>query len=171
MAEMGREQLTGLFDDLAAELRTRRVVGYVHLAGGAAMALAYGSDLTTGDVDALFEPDGPMIEAIRAVATKRGLPSTWMNNQASSYFSASAKPTATVYDSPNLRVMVTPPDHLLAMKVNAARAARDRDDVVLLLSVLGWTEKKQVLDAFGHYFPGEELGVRQRVFIDSLGLG
>ena len=163
-------ELRGLFDDLAAELRSRRTIGYVHLAGGAAMMLAYGSDLATGDADAQFEPDGPMIESIHAVADRRQIARSWMNNQASVYFSQSARPTQTVYDSDSLRVMVTPADHLLAMKTLASRSTRDHSDAQLLIAHLGLTRRDEVVEIFHRYFPDEELDVRRRAFVDSLGL-
>ncbi|MCK0441069.1 DUF6036 family nucleotidyltransferase [Gordonia alkaliphila] len=164
------DELMGLFSDLATELRARHIIGNVHLAGGAAMVLAYGSDLTTGDADALFEPDGPMIEAIHSVAAKRNLPRSWMNNQASVYFSRVAVPTMIIFDDPNLRVMVTPAEHLLAMKILAARTVRDRDDALKLMNHLGWTERESAVEAFERYFPDEELDAnpRRKAFVDSL---
>lgn len=165
-----RDQLIELFAALSEELAARRVVGLVHLAGGAAMMLAYGADLSTGDADAVYEPDGPMVDAIRAVADRKGVTRSWMNNQASVYFSAKAHPAEVVFESANLRVLVTPADHLLAMKVLAARAARDRDDAILLLAVVGVTRAAQVREIVDRYFPDEALGPRQEAFIASLPL-
>jgi len=169
--KLSADDFRSLFADLADELARRNVRGEVHLAGGAAMSLEYNSDLLSGDADAQFAPDGPMIEAIRAVAAKRDVSNGWMNNQASVYFSPLAKPGKTVFEHPNLRVMVTPPDHLAAMKILAARSARDRDDLLLLLPILGWTRRDEILDAVHRYFAHEELGTRQRSMLDSLGLG
>ena len=115
-------------------------------------------------------PDGPMIDAIHAVAAARGVSSSWMNNQASVYFSPLAQPGKTVFEHPSLRVMVTRPDHLAAMKILASRAARDRDDLLLLIEYLGWTCKTELLSAVNRYFPHEVLGTRQRSMLDSLGL-
>ena len=71
---------------LAENLERRRIVGQVHVVGGAAMILAYDQTRTaTRDIDGLFSPDGPMIAAIREVAIEQGWPSTWLNNQAASY--------------------------------------------------------------------------------------
>lgn len=167
--KLSAEDFRSLLAELADELAKRNVRGEVHRAGGAAMSLAYNSDLLSGDADAQFAPDGPMIEAIRAVAAKRGVSSRWMNNQASVHFSPIAKPGETVFDRPHLRVMVTRPDHLAAMKLLASRSTRDRDDL-LLIEYLGWTCKGELVSAANHYFPHEELGTRQRSMLDSLGL-
>ncbi|MFV0495616.1 hypothetical protein [Mycobacterium sp.] len=50
------------------------------------------------------------------------------------------------------------------------RSARDRDDLLLLVSYLGWTRRDELLSAVNSYFPHEELGARQRAMLDSLGL-
>ena len=132
--KLGADDLRSLFADLAQELALRNVRGEVHLAGGAAMSLEYNSDLLSGDADAQFAPDGPMIEAINAVAVKRGLSRSWLNNQASVYFSPLAQPGKTVFEHRHLVVMVTPPEHLASMKILAARSTRDRDDLLLLIA-------------------------------------
>lgn len=159
-----------LFGELADELARRGIRGEVHLAGGAAMCMAYHSDALSGDADAQFSPDGPMVEAIHAVADAHGVPRSWLNNQASVYFSPHASPGATIFERPFLSVMVTPPEHLAAMKLLAARPTRDRDDLLLLVAHLGWTRKIEILDALRRYFPHEALGPRQHAMLDSLGL-
>jgi len=168
--KLGADDLRSLFADLAEELKIGRVKGEVHLAGGAAMSLEYHSELLSGDADAQFAPDGPMTEAIAAVAAKRGLHRSWLNNQASVYFSPLAESGKTVFEHPHLVVMVTPPEHLAAMKILAARATRDRDDLLKLLNYLGWTRKAELLSAVGRYFPHEQLGTRQRAMLESLPL-
>lgn len=53
-----RELLERAFDLLAKKLARRRVVGELHIFGGAAMVLVYDERAATRDVDALFRPDG-----------------------------------------------------------------------------------------------------------------
>lgn len=60
--KLGGADLRELFADLAEELSRRKIRGEVHLAGGAAMSLEYNSDLLSGDGDAQFAPDGPMVD-------------------------------------------------------------------------------------------------------------
>ena len=168
--KLSADDFRSLFADLAEELARRNIRGEVHLAGGAAMCLAYNSELLSGDADAQFAPDGPMTEAIAAVAEKRGLHRSWLNNQASVYFSPLAGDGKTIFEHPNLVVMVTPADHLAAMKILASRPTRDRDDLLLLLGHLGWTKKQELLDAVIRYFPHEQLGTRQRAMLDALPL-
>ena len=122
---LDQKLLRRAFELLAKHLKRRGVVGEVHVFGGAAMVLAFNSRQATRDVDAVFAPDTYVLEAAREVAVELGLPKSWLNNQASSYVSGVAGRGTPVFDHPNLRVMVTPIEHLLAMKVRAARAVRD----------------------------------------------
>lgn len=163
-----RPLLEQAFDLLAAKLSTRRVVGELHVFGGAAMVLVFDARVATRDVDALFHPDGPVLEAAREVAEELGLPRSWLNNQASSYVSGRAGRGTPVFDHPNLRVMTTPPEHLLAMKVRAARAIRDADDLRLLLRTLGLRTLEEVLEVVERYFPGEPLGERSLHLVEDL---
>lgn len=84
------------------------------------MVLGFDARPATRVVDALFQPDGPVLKSAE-VAAGLHLPRSWLNDQTSSYVSGRAGCGTPVYDHPNLRVMTTPPDHLLAMKVRAAR--------------------------------------------------
>jgi hypothetical protein len=49
------------FEALAAKLERRRIIGHVHVYGGAAMILAYDPNRTATRDIAQFSPDGPMI--------------------------------------------------------------------------------------------------------------
>lgn len=167
-ALLDRATLRRAFDALAAKLARRRVVGELHVFGGAAMVLAFDSRAATRDVDALFTPDRPVLEAAWEVAAELGLPRSWLNDQASSYVSGRAGRGTPVYDHPNLRVLTTPPEHLLAMKARAARAARDADDLRILLAALRITSVDQVVDVVARYFPAEPLSERSRQLLEDL---
>lgn len=132
------------------------------------MVIAFDSRAATRDVDALFTPDTAVREAALVVAGELDLPRSWLNNQASSYLSGRAGRGTPVFDRPNLRVMTTPTEHLLAMKVRAARAARDSDDLRLLLGALSMESMAQVEEAVGRYFPDEPLSSRSRDLLEDL---
>ena len=165
---LDREALRRAFDLLAEKLAKRSIVGELHVFGGAAMVLAFDSRAATRDVDALFRPDGPVLEAAREVARELGLPNSWLNNQASAYVSGRAGRGTTVYDHPNLRVLTTPPEHLLAMKVRAAGAARDAEDVTLILDRLGIRTLQEVESIVERFFPDEPLSRRSRQMVEDL---
>ena len=162
-------ELRRAFGALAEKLQRRRVIGDVHVVGGAAMILAYDETrVSTRDIDALFSPDGPMIAAIREVAAERGWPSTWLNNQAAGYVSRTPGHGSVVFDHPYLRVAATPPQHLLAMKVLAARVLRDGDDLRFLLRHLNITSEAEVWAIVERYFPGTEIPDRSKQLIEDL---
>jgi hypothetical protein len=165
---LDRELLRRAFDQLATKLARRGVVGELHVFGGAAMVLSYDARAATRDVDALFRPDGPVLEAAREVADELALPRSWLNNQASSYVSGRAGRGSPVYDHPNLRVLTTPPEHLLAMKTRAARATRDADDLRLLLRTLDLHTLAEVAAIVARFFPDEPLSDRSRQLIEDL---
>ena len=165
---LDQKLLRRAFELLAKHLKRRGVVGEVHVFGGAAMVLAFNSRQATRDVDAVFAPDTHVLEAAREVADEMGLPKSWLNNQASSYVSGVAGRGTPVFDHANLRVMVTPIEHLLAMKVRAARAVRDADDIRVLLNELKITKMSQVIAVVNKYFANDPLSVRSSQLLEDI---
>jgi hypothetical protein len=77
----------------------------------------------------VFHPHGIVLDEARTVARDLGLPHRWLNEQASAYVAPGGDPAARrIFDHPGLRVSAASPEHLLAMKVIAARR-RDADDI------------------------------------------
>lgn len=74
------------------------------------MVRAFDERVATRDVDKLFRPDGPVLEASWEVAEELGLPKSWLNNQASSYVSGRAGRGTPAYDHANLRVLTRRPN-------------------------------------------------------------
>ena len=62
----------------------------------------------------------------------------------------------------------TPPGHLLAMKVRAARSVRDADDIRLLLRTLELRHLDEVIEVVERYFPHEPLSDRSRLLVEDL---
>jgi hypothetical protein len=106
-----------------------------------------------------------VLEEARAVADELGLPGWWLNEQASSYVAPGGDPTAPrVFDHPGLRVSAASPEHLLAMKVLAARR-RDAGDIRLLLTTLGLDSAEQALALCAEIFPDEPIPERARLIL------
>lgn len=165
---LDRRRLLDAFGRLADKLAARGVVGDVHVFGGAAMVMVFDARAATRDVDALFEPDQPMLDAAWEVAEELDLPRSWLNDQASGYVSGRAGRGTPVYDHPNLRVMTTPLPHLLAMKVRAARAVRDSADLELLLDELQVHTFDEVAAIVQRYFPDEPLSTRSLQLVEDV---
>jgi hypothetical protein len=71
-----------------------------------------------------------------------------------------------VFDHPGLRVAAASPEHLLAMKVLAARR-RDSDDIGFLIRRLGLASVSQVLAVCAEVFPEEPIPDRARLILED----
>jgi hypothetical protein len=132
------------------------------------MALAYDARRATRDIDAVFQPHGVVLEEARAVAEELGLPPWWLNEQASAYVAPGGDPAAPrVFDHPGLRVSAASPEHLLAMKVLAARR-RDIEDISYLVKHLGLSSTAEVLEVCAAVFPEEPIPDRAKMVIEDL---
>ncbi|WP_327039378.1 DUF6036 family nucleotidyltransferase [Micromonospora maris] len=164
---LDRAAIEDAFRRLGERLHRRGVVADLYIFGGAAMALAYDARRATRDIDAVFQPHGVVLDEARAVADELGLPHWWLNEQASAYVAPGGDTTAPrVFDHPGLRVAAASPEHLLAMKVLAARR-RDADDIRFLIEHLGLTTIEQVLDLCAEIFPDEAVPDRARLVLED----
>lgn len=165
---LDRAAIQGAFRRLGDRLVHRGVVADVYVIGGAAMALAYDARRSTRDIDAVFKPHGVVVEEAQAVAAELGLPRWWLNEQASAYVAPGGDPAAPhVFDHPGLRVSAASPEHLLAMKVLAARR-RDLEDISYLVKHLGLSGTVEVLTLCERVFPDEPVPGRARLILEDL---
>lgn len=143
---LSRDDVTALLEELSEELERCDVQGRMFVVGRAAMALAFGRDRLTEDVDELFEPKDVIYEAARRVAQDHpGLPEDWLNDAVKGYILGD-DPDATVYlDQPGLRVEVASPEYLFVMKAVAARVERDTADLITLYRRCGFESTEEAL--------------------------
>jgi hypothetical protein len=121
----------------------------------------------TRDIDAVFQPHGVVVEEAWAVADELGWPRWWLNEQASAYVAPGGDPSAPrVFDHPGLRVPDASPEHLLAMKVLAARR-RDADDIRFLVKYLNLASAEEALRLCAEIFPDEEVPQRARLVLED----
>ncbi|MGY3520765.1 DUF6036 family nucleotidyltransferase [Micromonospora sp. PTRAS2] len=165
---LDRAAIEDAFRRLGDRLARRGVVADLYIFGGAAMALAYDARRATRDIDAVFQPHGVVLDEARAVAAELGLPSWWLNEQASAYVAPGGDAAAPrVFDHPGLRVTAASPEHLLAMKVLAARR-RDAEDIRFLVEHMGLSNAEDVLRLCAEVFPEEEVPGRARLVLDDV---
>jgi hypothetical protein len=136
---LSRQQLQDALERLAHHLHRRGVHAELYLFGGGAMVLGYNARDATMDLDtAIRQHHGAVLAEARVVAAELGLPSWWLNEQATSYLPPGDDSEArAVLDRPGLRVIVASPRHLLAMKVRAAR----QSDIADISSWPAWSER------------------------------
>jgi hypothetical protein len=166
---LDQSALRALMLELADRLGRRGVRANVYVIDGAAMAMQFDERRATRDIDAVvLSGHGPLIEEVRALARLHDLPTTWLNEQAASYVARVADTgSSIVFDHPNLSVAAASAEHLLAMKMLAARAS-DVPDLRLLLSELGITSMDEVESILSSVFPGTTMSDRGRLMIEDL---
>ena len=159
---LDREALVELLDELARRLERRKVRAQIYVIGGAAMSLAFDRSRTTHDVDVRVDSGhGALVEAVREIARERGLPESWLNEQATANIPRLPDTRAkTVYESEYLTITGASAEHILAMKLEAGRAT-DVEDVATLVERLDITAPKEALAIHGRLFP--DSGRRDRV--------
>ena len=164
-----KTSLNEAFGELASILYRRGKNARIYVAGGAAMIMAHAADRLTRDIDSAIEEGyGPVMEAASEIAQRRGWPSTWINEAATAYMPPpDRRHGIVVFDHPALKVVAATRDHMLAMKVRAARPT-DIQDVTTLLSGSGLDTPAQVEAVYQSVFPDEPLPQRQRRWVKSL---
>ena len=166
---LSKVELLALLDDLTQRLRRRHTVARIHVIGGACIALAYGEDRTTEDIDARIDTGhGALTDSIREIARERGLPSSWLNEQATTAIPRAPDQRApTLYQSPHLTVTGASPHHLLAMKLEVSRD-KDVDDIALLIDHMGITRCDEALAIHHEVFPDSERRGQARAVLHSI---
>jgi hypothetical protein len=153
MKLVSRDELLGLFDELASELAANDCHGHVFVVGGAATALAYNTRRSTRDLGAVFEPKAVVYEAARRVGERHDLPPDWLNDAVKGFLPGADPNATTVFEHPGLSVRVASPEYLFAMKAIAARVERDADDLIQLYRLSGFASADEALDCVARYYP------------------
>lgn len=166
---LDRRRIRELFDELSDELKWTRTRAQIYIVGGAAMSLAFSRDRTTRDVDARIDAGHyRLTEAVRKLGRKHGLGDTWLNDQATTAIPRRTDAAAqTVYQSPYLTVTGASAEHLLAMKLLAAREA-DEDDIRTLVGRLELRRAEEAMAIYTELFPDEPLKTRARQILHSV---
>lgn len=159
-----------LLEALNAELAAESIRGEIYLAGGAVMCLVFRAREATKDIDALLVPAAELRGVAQRIGEREGLPSGWLNDAVKGFFSESGR--FDVYEEfSHLRVFAPHPEYLLAMKCLAMRLGeefQDRNDVAVLLKVLGIECIEDAEAALARYFPLDRYPARTRYVLDDL---
>ena len=156
-AKLTRDDILRLLHALNDELQAVEVTGYVQLAGGAVMCLAFGARAATRDVDALFRPSAAVLDAALRVAARHGVPDTWPNDAVKAYTSDHGT-FQSFLELSHLRVSIATPEYMLAMKCLAMRIGEgyhDEEDIRYLLRHLGIRRYDDAAEILARYYPLE----------------
>ena len=150
-----RQDIKRLFNLLNEELKRQALEGELYLVGGAVMCLVYNARPATKDVDALFQPAKKLREIAAKIGAKMNLKANWLNDAVKGYLSDRGE-FESFLELNHLRVFVSRPDYLLAMKCLALRIGEefyDLNDVRYLLRYLNITTYQEALDIITRYYP------------------
>lgn len=167
-AGLARPDITALLDDLSAELAAAGASADLFLVGGAAIAIAYDSQRSTRDLDAVFLPTDVVRRAAAAVASRRGLAADWLNDAVKGYLPGTDPEAWRFYESPSLKVDVASARYLLAMKLFAARVENDVDDIMLLYRQLGYTTVDEGLDLVESVYQGRPIEPKVQFLLEEV---
>ena len=144
-----------LFDELSAALEAQGVRGHVYLLGGSALIAGHGKERATKDVDVRIDAaTDEVLAAAKTIGERHGLDERWFDLNAAQFVPRGDDVRArTVYNSPGLVVTGASAEHLLAMKVFAARDI-DLQDVKHLAGVLGITKASDAIRICEQAYPG-----------------
>ena len=146
------ERLLGLLD---ARLRSRGVRASIYVVGGAAIAMTVVDTRRTVDVDAVASEVAVMEEA-RLLADAEGIPTTWLNGAAGGWVPPRPADAVAPPERLGLTVYYAPRDHLLAMKLIAARP-QDKPDIIALSLALGLGDRAEdYADLLERVYHGED---------------
>ncbi len=152
-----------LYHRLASHLRDTTL-------GGAALALGHYDRHGTIDVDALIFPPEEVQRAASEVARSRGLKPDWLSDAAKMFLPVGRVEEPNFVDrNGTLTVDMATPRTLLAMKLLAARPARDKDDVAVLIRTCGICsveEAAQIVEEF--YGVDHELSATGRAIVKEV---
>ena len=159
-----------LLQALDVELAARGTTADVYLVGGAAIALSFDAARTTRDLDAVFVPTTQVRAAAEAVAEANGLSLDWLNDAVKGFVPPGTDShQRVVFESTHLRVCVAGAEHLLAMKVAAARVEQDRGDLALLVGVLGLSSADEAISvARACLGPGYPIPPRAQYLLEEI---
>lgn len=140
------------------------------MVGGAVMTIVFQAREQTKDIDAVFDSETSVREAVKRIAQRERLSPDWLNDAAKGFLSPNGQ-FDPYFDGEALRVYVSQADYLLAMKILAFRPenqAPDQRDIRFLCRYLGVTTADQAMDIVERYYPVSRILPRNRFGLEEI---
>ncbi len=169
MTTFTRDLLIDALTELGTLAAAEGKVVDVAIYGGSALMLASNFRVATRDVDAVADDEGQrVIDRLAAVvAARRGWPESWLNDQVYPFLSDQVDGLGQHHElfrsypceqAPGVRIFVPTPEYILAMKLMAMRidasvGAKDRDDIVNLMAIVGLQTPQETLEFVAAFYP------------------
>lgn len=149
-----RDELEGLFEELADELQRLGLVAEVVMVGGSWM-LWHSQRAATRDVDSARRFEADLSEAVNAVGARHGLAEGWLNDSAARFWPSGASledDCEVVFDRDRLVVRTPTPEIVFVMKLYRADPL-DREDMVNLWPLCDFATPESAVEAFRRGYP------------------
>lgn len=169
-AALDRGDLLDLLDRVAAEAERRSVRLEMFVVGGGAMALAYNTRRTTGDLDAVFEPKQIAYEIAERVASEvehLDLSPDWLNDGVKAFLPGDDPNAVVFYERAGLAIRVASPRYLFVLKSMAARES-DEDDLRVLFPLCEFASSDEALDAIEAAYPRHVIKPNVQYLVEQL---
>lgn len=163
-----RDDIDTLLGALDAELLRRGARADLFLVGGAAIAVAYDSQRSTRDLDAVFEPTTVVREAVATVGRARDLPDDWLDDAVKGFLPGPDPEARRHFEGAALNVDVASPRYLLALKLFASRVETDADDIAFLYRQVGFTTVEEGLDLVASTYRGRPIAARTQFLLEEI---
>ena len=186
-SRLTREVILNAFGALSEQLADNGIMGEICLfdgrgvyggsspSDGKVMLLAFNARFSKGDVDTIFQPAQLIRKMARQVAEELCLSENWISDGVKSFVS---KEQVIMSDGltqfPHLRLTMPVLEYLLAMKCMAARVGgttrnkSDRNDIVVLIRHLAFTNITQIFSLLGDYYPANQIPVKTQNLVEGL---
>jgi hypothetical protein len=164
------DALRSALDELCERLVDAEVSAGICIVGGAAIALTVAPErIATHDIDVVIYPQSAtaaVLHVVAEMAVARGWPNDWLSDAVRGFLPFAGDPGwTTVRAAGQVEIRMAPADLLLAMKLHAARGARDASDIRVLLQATGTTSAGDAEALYERYYPGEVLKPRARAVV------
>jgi hypothetical protein len=166
---LGQKRILELLTELGRRCADSGFSVDMFVVGGGAIALAYGEDRATRDIDAIFEPKMRVYEIAYTMADEFGLPRDWLNDGVKGLlpdFQDSGRQFTV--ESGGIRVVVPSPEYLFAMKAVSARIGVDDDDVRLLGTRIGIKTVDEAYAVVEKFYRRERISAKASFYIQTI---
>jgi antitoxin component of RelBE/YafQ-DinJ toxin-antitoxin module len=156
---------------LNSELARNNVTGEICIVGGAAMMLAFGSRHSTRDIDALVIAPAAVRAAAQKVARDNQIVASWLNDGVKGFASGGSFEARELLALSHLRVVMPPPEYILAMKCISARVGideNDKADTEVLIRHLGLKNSEAVFEVLSRFYDESRIPAKTRYFVEEI---
>ena len=161
---LSRDDIIAGLTELATRMDALSIAATIHIIGGSAISIEYNHRReSTTDVASWLKVHHTLVDAVdaivREIAIEREWPDDWFNAKETMFLPAYGEPFVwrTLLEIGVVRILVAPPDVLLAMKLLAGRGRRDLLDLGPLIAECEIVTMSAAIELFESFYPHDEM--------------